>query len=105
MLNISLGSLVSGSTGKKYKVDRVESNFIYSGKLKIARSLILQVEPPPLIDRLRIISTLDKPYAIAGLNELLGEFTTDAIYQASRNLDIFPGTFVRRWLADVGTID
>jgi Endodeoxyribonuclease RusA len=104
MLSITSGSIVSGSTGKKYKVDRVEGDFIYSGKIKIKRDLILQVESPSLIDRLSTIATLDKPDAIEGLTDLLGEFTADDIYHTSLSIDTFPGIFVRRWLADVEAI-
>ena len=100
MSDICPGSLVSGATGKKYKVDRIEGDFIYSGKLRIKRELILQVEPPPPIDRLRIISTLDKPEASEGLNDLLTEFSTDSIYEASLDLDTFPGIFLRRLLVE-----
>jgi hypothetical protein len=101
MLNISLGSLVSGSTGKKYKVDRIEGDFIYSGKLRIARSLILQAEPPPLIDRLSSIAFLIESEAIVKLRDITAKFSVNSIYESSLDLHTFAGIFIRRLLAEI----
>jgi hypothetical protein len=54
---------------------------------------------------LRIISTLNKSEAIASLHELLAEFSTESIYEASLDIDIFPATFIRRLLADIKPLE
>jgi hypothetical protein len=105
LLSITIGSLVSGTTGQKYKVDRVENDFIYSGKLKIKRDLILQVEPPPLIDRLNSLTSLAEIEAIDKLRDLTAEFSVNAIYESSLDLHTFAGIFIRRLLAEINPLE
>jgi hypothetical protein len=100
-LVINPGSTVSGQTGKKYRVDRVEGNFIYSGKLKIRREAILHVEPPPLIDRLSSIAFLIESEAIEKLRDITTEFSVNSIYESSLDLHTFAGIFIRRLLAEI----
>jgi hypothetical protein len=96
---IAIGSIVYGTANIGCKVLEIDGDTLtietVSGECQIPFSRVVRVELPPLIDRLRIISTLDKPDAIAQLTELLTEFTADDIYKASLKLDIFQGIFIR----------
>ena len=99
---VSIGSIVYGTANIGCKVLEIDGDTLtietVSGECQILFSRVVRVEPPPLIERLTIISTLDKLEASEGLNDLLTEFSTDSIYEASLDLDTFPGTFVRRCL-------
>jgi hypothetical protein len=103
--NVSIGSIVYGAANIGCKVLEIDGETLTietdSGECFIPFSRVVRVEPPSLIDRLSTIATLDKPDAIEGLTDLLGEFTADDIYHTSLSIDTFPGIFVRGWLADV----
>ncbi len=43
---IKVGCMVIGRSGKSFLVDRVDGEFIYSGKLRIAASAVIKVTPP-----------------------------------------------------------
>jgi hypothetical protein len=101
--NVTVGSIVYGSAGIGRKVLGINGDTLTietsDGKGLIPFSRVVRVELPPLIDRLEVISLLDKPDAIEQLTELLAEFTDDEIYQASLKLDnTFQGIFIREEL-------
>ena len=102
---ILVGSTVYGKTDIGCKVLEIDGDTLtietVSGERQIPFSRVIKVDPPPLTDRLGIISTLDKPEAIEVLNNLLLEFSTNSIYEASLDLQAFPGTFIRRMLAEI----
>lgn len=52
MTKVIVGSIISGASGKRFVVDRVEGDIIYSGEFKIDISAVLKVEPPSLTDRI-----------------------------------------------------
>jgi hypothetical protein len=47
---IKVGSMVIGRSGKSFIVDRVDGEFIYSGKLRIAESAVAKVIPPAIFE-------------------------------------------------------
>jgi hypothetical protein len=106
---IPVGSIVYGMANIPCKVVSIDGETLTietpKGKGLIPFSRVVKVEPPPLVDRLRIISTLNKSEAIASLHELLAEFSTESIYEASLDIDIFPATFIRRLLADIKPLE
>jgi hypothetical protein len=105
MLNIRQGLIVSGASGKKFLVDRVEGDFVYSGKIKIKRELILQVEASNLNDRLDYISTLSKSDAKNQLLDLLVDFSVNGIYESSLDLATYLGKFIRTQLHAIRPIE
>lgn len=101
-MEIIVGSLVIGKSGRGLVVDRIEGKILHCGKLEIPSSAVVKVLTP-LAARLENLSTLEKPDAIAELNTLASEVGEDSIYKASFALEsVFLGTFVRRCLQDIG---
>jgi hypothetical protein len=98
---IAIGSTIIGKSGKRFIVDRVEDDIIYSGALKIRTSAVVSVEPPSLTDRLLSIATVGKHEAIQQLTAIALDFSVNSIYEASLDLDTHTGVFVRRLLADL----
>jgi hypothetical protein len=98
---IAIGSTIIGKSGKRFIVDRVEGDIIYSGALKIRTSAVVSVEPLPLLDRLLSIASVGKHEAIQQLTAITLDFSVNSIYEASLDLEIFFGTFIRRLLADL----
>jgi hypothetical protein len=105
MTGITVGSTIIGKSGKKFIVDRVEGDIIYSGALKIRTSAVVSVEPPSLIDRLLIIATLGKREAIQELTAITLDFSVISIYEASLDLQTFFGTSIRRWLSEISPVE
>jgi hypothetical protein len=71
MIQITPGAIVSGKSGKKFLVDRVEGDIIHSGGVKFLASAVINVIPPrpkefKLGDRVRYTGTdrnLQRQYA------------------------------------------
>jgi hypothetical protein len=96
---ITIGSIVYGDANIGCKVLEINGDTLtietVNGECLIPFSRVVRVDPPPLLDQLEIISTLDKAEAIDGVNALLLEFSPEDVYQASLKLGAFPGAFVR----------
>jgi hypothetical protein len=102
---IAIGSTIIGKSGKKFIVDRVEGDIIYSGALKIRTSAVVSVEPLSLLDRLLAIATVGKQEAIQQLTAITLDFDVNSIYEASLDLEIFFGTFIRRSLSEISPME
>lgn len=105
METITIGSTIIGKSGKKFIVDRVEGDIIYSGALKIRASAVVKVEPPLLLNRLLIIARSNKQEAIQELTAVALDFSVNSIYEASLDLETCFGTFIRRLLADIHPLE
>jgi hypothetical protein len=108
-IDITIGSIVYGAANIGCKVLEIDGDTLTietsDGAGLIPFSRVVRVEPPPLVDRLRTISTLDKLEAIASLHDLLSEFSTDSIYETSLDIDTYSGVFIRRLLADINPLE
>ena len=102
---IAIGSTIIGKSGKKFIVDRVEGDIIYSGVLKIRTSAVISVEPLSLLDRLLSIATVGKHEAIQQLTAITLDFSVKSIYEASLDLEVFFGTFIRRSLSEISPVE
>jgi hypothetical protein len=106
---IAIGSTVFGAANIGRKVLRVDDDELIiemtGGVACIPISRVVRVEPPSLPDRLDYLSSLDKIEAIAGLNDLFTENSTNDIYEASLDINPFQGTFIRRLLSDIKPIE
>ncbi|WP_373543908.1 hypothetical protein [Chamaesiphon sp.] len=106
---ILIGSTVYGSTGIGCKVLSSDGDTLTietsKGEGKISMSRVVKVEPLSLLDRLLIIATLGKHEAIQQLTAITLDFSVNSIYEASLDLDTYPGTFIRRLLSDIKPVE
>ncbi len=103
--SITIGSIVYGSAGIGCKVLEIDGDDLTietaSGKRITPLDRVLKVEPPSLPDRLDSLALLAKSEALAGLTELLGEFSTECIYNASLKMSAtFRAIFIRELLEE-----
>ncbi|PSB57752.1 hypothetical protein [Chamaesiphon polymorphus] len=106
---ILIGSTVYGSTGIGCKVLSIDGDTLTietsKGEGKISISRVVKVDPLSLLDRLLIIASLGKHEAINELTAITLDFNVNSIYEASLDLEIFFGTFIRRLLADIHPLE
>jgi hypothetical protein len=105
MDTITVGSTIVGKSGKRFIVDRVEGDIIYSGTLKIRTSAVVSVEPLSLLDRLLLLDSSVKQDAIDELATILSDFDVNSIYESSLDLHTFAGIFIRRLLSDISPLE
>jgi hypothetical protein len=102
---IAIGSTIIGKSGKRFIVDRVEGDIIYSRELKIRVSAVVEVESPSLLDRLLLVASVGKQEAIQQLTAIALDFSVSSIYEASLDLETFFGTFIRRSLSELSPLE
>ena len=106
---ILVGSTVYGSTGIGCKVLSIDGDTLTietsKGEGKISMSRVVKVEPLSLLDRLLSIASLDKHEAIQQLTAITLDFSVNSIYEASLDLQIFFGTFIRRSLSEISPVE
>ncbi|WP_373538763.1 hypothetical protein [Chamaesiphon sp.] len=106
---ILIGSTVYGSAGVGCKVLAVDGDTLTiktsKGEGKISISRVVKVEPLSLLDRLLSIASVGKQEATQQLTAITLDFNVNSIYEASLDLEIFFGTFIRRSLSELSPVE
>ncbi|WP_373539337.1 hypothetical protein [Chamaesiphon sp.] len=106
---ILIGSTVYGSAGLGCKVLSIDGDTLTietsRGEGIIPISRVVNVDPLPLLDRLLLLDSLVKQDAIDELTAITLDFSVNYIYEASLDLEIFFGTFIRRSLSELSPVE
>jgi hypothetical protein len=74
-------------------------------KVRPVNKVIGESEKSLLLDRLLSISSVGKQDAIDELTTILLDFDVNSIYEASLDLDMFAGIFIRRSLSELSPVE
>lgn len=109
---ISVGSTVFGEANIGCVVSKIDEDILTietsGGSRDIPISAIIRWESPQplsLLDRLLSIASVGKHEAIQQLTAITLDFSVNSIYEASLDLEIFFGTFIRRSLSELSPVE
>jgi hypothetical protein len=109
---ISVGSTVFGEANIGCVVSKIDGDILTietsGGSRDIPISAIIRWESPQplsLLDRLLSIASVGKQDAIDELTTILLDFDVNSIYEASLDLDMFAGIFIRRSLSELSPVE